>query len=94
MTKNDIVNSVAKEIKLTKKQVSEVYDLVFQKVVEGLTTEGKDARIQVKGFGAFVVKESKARTGRNPQTGKPLAIPARLNVKFSQAESLKTSFRI
>ena len=44
--------------------------------------------VQLKGFGTFSVAETKPRTGRNPRTGKLIAIPARRRVRFKPSKSL------
>lgn len=44
--------------------------------------------VELKGFGSFSVVETKARTGRNPRTGKPIAIPPGRKVKFKPSRSL------
>ncbi|MBU1003983.1 MAG: HU family DNA-binding protein [Proteobacteria bacterium] len=48
-------------------------------------------RLRLPGVGSFSVSERAARTGRNPQTGKAIKIPARKVVKFSVANGLKDS---
>jgi DNA-binding protein HU-beta len=45
-------------------------------------------RVELKGFGSFSVVDTKARTGRNPRTGKPVAIPAGRRVRFKPSKSL------
>jgi DNA-binding protein HU-beta len=44
--------------------------------------------VELKGFGSFSVVETKARSGRNPRTGKPIAIPAGRKVRFKPSKSL------
>jgi len=50
-----------------------------------------DEVVQLVGFGTFQVKHRKARTGRNPQTGAPIAIAASKTVGFKPGAQLKTS---
>jgi len=45
-------------------------------------------KVELKGFGSFSVVETKPRTGRNPRTGKPVAIPAGRRVRFKPSKSL------
>ena len=45
-------------------------------------------KVELKGFGSFSVVKTEARTGRNPRTGKPLAIPAGRRVRFKPSKSL------
>jgi DNA-binding protein HU-beta len=44
--------------------------------------------VQLTGLGSFSVVESRPRTGRNPRTGQPIAIPARRRVRFKPSKSL------
>ena len=50
---------------------------------------GLDKKIDLRGFGTFSVRESAARTGRNPQTGEPIQIPARRVPTFKPGKELK-----
>ena len=56
------------------------------------TLKGK-GRLALAGFGTFVVAQRKAREGRNPQTGKPIKIPATKVVKFKPGKQLKDSVK-
>jgi DNA-binding protein HU-beta len=47
--------------------------------------------VKIPGLGTFRKVQTKARTGRNPQTGEPIKIPARKKVRFSVAKSFKES---
>jgi len=58
-------------------------------VKAGLGT--KDGKVQLVGFGTFEVRERKARTGRNPQTGATIKIPASKTVTFRPGKTLKAS---
>jgi DNA-binding protein HU-beta len=53
----------------------------------------KGDKVVVTGFGTFMVRSRKARTGRNPQTGKPIQIPARKTPGFTAGKALKKSVR-
>jgi len=61
--------------------------------VLGAITEGlrKDGTVQIMGFGTFVVRDRKARVGRNPTSGEPIQIPASRTVQFRPGKSLKES---
>jgi DNA-binding protein HU-beta len=59
-------------------------------VIDGITSGiKKDGIVQLIGFGTFKVKARAARTGRNPQTGKPLKIKASKSVGFKVGAALK-----
>ena len=85
MNKADLVNQVA-DIVGTQKQAKEVVDYIFKAISEALSE--KDT-VQIAGFGNFKVNERKSRTGRNPQTGESIEIPARNAPKFVPAKALK-----
>ena len=85
MTKADLASAVA-ETGITKKQAAASVDAIIAAIKEALT-KGEDVRLV--GFGTFSVKKRKARTGRSPQTGKALKIPAKKVVRFAPGKGLK-----
>jgi len=88
MTKQELIEQVAKksEAELSKKAVAELVDAVFSTVALAIK---KNKRFSFPGFGTFVVRQRKARTGRNPQTGEPLKIKASKTVGFKPAPQMK-----
>ena len=86
MKKSDIVDSIAGKIGVPKAQVQQMVDDVFDLIAEGLT---RGEKIDLRGFGTFSVRDSKARTGRNPQSGEPIQIPARRVPAFKPGKELK-----
>ena len=64
MKKADLVDVVAQQKNLPRQQVEITIDALIEAVAEGLA---KGERIDLRGFGAFAVRESAARTGRNPR---------------------------
>lgn len=86
MTKNQIIDLVAKETGLTKKNVAEVYEAIA-KTVDNALVAGES--VSLSGFGIFSVKEKAAYTGRNPRTGEAVTIPASRRVSFSASKTLK-----
>lgn len=87
MNKQELITTVhANNDSLTKKQVEGVISTLF----DVATTELKDGGvIKYPGFGSFSVTVRSARTGRNPQNGKTIKIPAKRVVKFKAATALK-----
>ena len=85
MTKADLIAKVA-EAGMTKKQAAAAVDAVIA-AIKGSLSKGE--KVSLVGFGSFSVKKRKARTGRNPQTGKPLKIPAKKVPVFSPGRGLK-----
>lgn len=87
MTKAELISAVAAASDgLSKKAVEEIVDGVFDAVAGAIKSNG---RFAYPGFGTFTVKARAARTGRNPQTGKSIKIPASKNVGFKAAPALK-----
>lgn len=85
MNKADLITKVA-DIVDTQKQAKEVVDTIINAVSDALA---RDDSVQIAGFGTFKVSQRKARTGRNPQTGAPIQIPASKVPKFTAAKALK-----
>jgi len=90
MNKGDLINYVAKDSKITKVQAARAIDSVVDNVSRALK---KGERTSLVGFGTFSISRRKARTGRNPQTGAPLRIPAKRVVKFTVGKALKATIK-
>jgi DNA-binding protein HU-beta len=86
MNKNELVSAVAEEAKLSKTDATAAVDAVFSAITKELK-KGGDVRLI--GFGSFSVSKRAASTGRNPQTGAEVKIPARTVPKFSAGKGLK-----
>ncbi|MBQ7334903.1 MAG: HU family DNA-binding protein [Clostridia bacterium] len=86
MTKTQLIEKIAKENEMTKKQVTEVVDAWIAAVEDTLAAGDS---VQLAGFGAFTVKEIAAHTGRNPRTNEAVEIPASRRVTFSASKTLK-----
>ena len=86
MNKTELVANVAEKAGLTKKDAEKAVNALFSSIEEALVANDK---VQMIGFGTFEVKERAARTGRNPQTGAEIAIPASKNPVFKAGKALK-----
>jgi len=86
MTKANLVDEVYSKIGFTKKEASRLVELVFGTIKSEL---GKGGRVKISGFGNFIVRQKKARVGRNPQTGQKLTIQARQVLTFRPSQVLK-----
>ena len=86
MTKAELVDSLAEETELPKRQVLELVDLMLDTIRDELVRGQKVALIP---FGSFVVRQRKKREGRNPKTGERLIIPARKVPAFTAGKGLK-----
>lgn len=86
MTKTDLVDQVAERTKLTKKDAAAAVDAVLTTISDTLASGDK---VQLIGFGTFEVRERSERTGRNPQTGAEMKIPAKKVPAFKPGKQLK-----
>ena len=86
MNRTELIDAIAKETQLTKKDVEAVLKS-FIDVVTGELKEG--GKVQLVGFGTFEVSERAAREGRNPQTGESMEIKASKAPKFKAGKALK-----
>jgi len=86
MTKADIVEKVYQKIGFSKKEASELVEMVFNSLKKVLCHGDK---VKISGFGNFVVREKKQRIGRNPQTGQQINISARRVLTFRPSQVLK-----
>ncbi|HHH14159.1 MAG TPA: HU family DNA-binding protein [candidate division WWE3 bacterium] len=90
MTKTQLVAAVAQSAGLTKAEAQRVVEAVFASVRDALA---RGDRVTITGFGTFEVRNRKARTGRNPQTGEAIQIPAQRIAAFRAGKSLKDAVR-
>ncbi len=93
MNKQEFIEAVVKTGQYeTKAEATIAYDAVVG-ALTGRLSKGtaKDRVIRLPELGTFQQKTRKARTGRNPQTGKAIKIPAKKVVTFKSGKSLATS---
>lgn len=86
MNKTELVDSIAKKSGLTKKDSEAALSAFIDAVSKALK---KGDRVQLIGFGTFEVSKRAARTGKNPQTGEQIKIPAAKLPKFKAGKALK-----
>lgn len=86
MNKAELVEKVAGEAGLTKKDVNNVVDAMTSAITDSLAGGEK---VTLVGFGTFQVQKRKARQGVNPQTGEKISIPAKDVPKFKPGRSLR-----
>jgi len=86
MTKAAVVSHLADKAGLTKKQVAEFMDEVQTLAVKEAK---KNGAFVLPGIGKLVLRNMKARMGRNPQTGEPIKIAAKRVVRVRVAKALK-----
>ncbi|AKO93405.1 MULTISPECIES: HU family DNA-binding protein [Priestia] len=90
MNKTDLINAVAEKAELSKKDATKALDALFDTISSTLS---KEEKIQLIGFGTFEVRERSARTGRNPQTGEEIQIPASKVPAFKAGKELKEAVK-
>lgn len=89
--KADIVNSMAEEAGISKKEAAAAFEAFVGYIS---STCGSGERCAVPGLGTFSISERKARTGRNPRTGESMKIPASKNVRFKAGKDLRSAVNV
>ena len=91
MNKAELVAAMAEKAELSKKDASKKDAEASLKAFTDVVAEElkKGEKIQLVGFGTFEVSERAERTGRNPQSGKEMVIPASKAPKFKAGKALK-----
>lgn len=82
MTKRDLARELAKRVNISQAKALKAIQETFYIIEE---TMKEDGRVVISRFGTFMLKERKARIGRNPHTGEAVPIPSRKTpyLKFS-----------
>ena len=86
LQKADLINKLADDMELSKKDAQIVVDTVFEATSKALVDGDK---VELRGFGSFKTKERKARQGRNPKTGAKVKVPAKRVPFFKAGKDLK-----
>lgn len=86
MNKNDLVAAVAADAGISKADAAKAVDSTLDTVTSSLK---KGEEVRLVGFGTFSVTRRAASTGRNPQTGASIQIPASNQPKFKAGKALK-----
>ena len=84
MTKAELVEKVANQINLTKKQTEVVVNTVFSSITDSLA-EGK--KVELRGFGSFRIRQRNARIGRNPKNSQLVQIPEKKAIKWKMSKT-------
>ncbi|MCD5396268.1 MAG: HU family DNA-binding protein [Candidatus Pacebacteria bacterium] len=90
MTKQDLVEVLAKKTGCSKAHCNEYLNVLLDEITKALA-KGKD--VILTGFGTFTVVKRKARVGRNPRTGEEIKIPAMKVPRFRPGKSLKAKVK-
>jgi DNA-binding protein HU-beta len=94
MNKSELVQALANKTKLSRADSQRAIDAMFD-TNDGIISRAlkKGDRIQITGFGTFETRKRKARTGRNPRTGKEIKIAATTSPSFRAGKGLKDRVR-
>jgi DNA-binding protein HU-beta len=90
MTKAELIASIAKDAKVTKAAAEKALNSFTSNVTKALK---KGDKLTLTGFGTFMVARRKARSGRNPRTGKEIKIPATKVAKFKPGNKLRDTVK-
>lgn len=86
MNKSELVEALSLEKNLTYKKAEQIINLVFESMTQALVDRD---RIEIRGFGSFMVKEYKAYMGRNPKTGEIIKVDEKLLPFFKVGKELR-----
>ena len=87
MTKSELINKLAAQNPgLHHLDLERVVNRIFDEITGALS---KGDRVELRGFGAFSVRERAARVGRNPRTGESVNVPAKRAPFFKMGKELK-----
>jgi integration host factor subunit beta len=86
MNKSELVEALAARNGLTYKKSEEIVNIIFDSMSDALTTGG---RIEIRGFGSFVVKDYQAYMGRNPKTGEVIKVKPKKLPFFKVGKELR-----
>lgn len=94
MNKSELVQALSDRTDLSRADATKAVEALFSPD-DGLITETlkRGDRVQITGFGTFETKERKARTGRNPRTGREIRIGPTVSATFRPGKALKDSVR-
>ncbi len=90
MNKAQLIEKVSEETGMTKSQSEKMLDSTIDIIKKSVK---KGDEVKLVGFGTFTKAKRKARTGRNPQTGKAIKIPASWAPKFRPGSEFKSMVR-
>jgi integration host factor subunit beta len=86
MNKSELIEALAVKKGLTYKKAEDIINTIFESMTNALLTGN---RIEIRGFGSFVVKEYQSYTGRNPKTGESISVKSKKLPFFKVGKELK-----
>lgn len=86
MVKSELIECLAERADITLAKAEEVVDLFFNGITDTLC---QGDRVEIRGFGAFTVREYKSYKGRNPKTGDRITVPPKRLPFWKTGQELK-----
>lgn len=87
MTKNELIKKISEKYKTySREDIALVVQTIFNSMTDAMT---KNERIEIRGFGAFTIRERKPRIGRNPKSGEKVALNNRKVPFFKTGKELR-----
>ena len=86
MTKAELVGKLANKSKLSRKQAVDVVNAMTQSISDSLATGNK---VEIRGFGSFVIRERNARIAHNPRSREIVEVPAKRGPFFKAGNDLR-----
>ena len=86
MNKSELIEALAKRANITQKRADDVVNILFEEMTRALI---ENDRIEIRGFGSFVVRYYDPYTGRNPRTGEKIDVPSKNLPFFKVGKELK-----
>jgi integration host factor subunit beta len=85
MTRAELIDDVAHQSSLTRRQSEVIVDAVFSAILDSL----RHGDIELRGFGSFRIRQRASRAGRNPKTGEGVLVPPRKVPFFKPGKELR-----
>jgi integration host factor subunit beta len=87
MIRSELIDRLALKFpRLTAREIEQVTRVILDTLSNAL---GKGQRVEIRGFGSFNIVERPPRNGRNPKTGEPVSVPAKLALHFKPGKALR-----
>ncbi|MFQ6610381.1 MAG: HU family DNA-binding protein [Fidelibacterota bacterium] len=89
-TRNDIVRDVSEKLNIPEVKMKKILDAILSSMTEIMTKPASNTRIELRNFGVFEVKPTKAKPrARNPRTNKEVYVPAHRKVHFRPGKKIR-----
>jgi len=86
MNRSDLINALKDKSTLNRKDAEKAVNTIFNEISDTLANGG---RVEIRGFGSFMVKDYKPYVGRNPKTGVKIKVPSKKLPFFKAGKGLK-----